>query len=153
MTEQRPSPDTALDTAVADAAEAFAHWRSTRRRGREHTPPALRTRAVALLDGRRPSHVARALGLNPATLARLAARADGDAVAIGGLSSDAFVPLPDTTAPAVATDTVVVEEPDEEPELIVRWPHGTQLVARGPIPAATLAAILAAAAIAAPSGT
>ena len=153
MTEQRPSPpDAALDVALADAADAFAHWRVTRRRGREHTPPPLRTKAVALLDGRRPSQVARALGLNPATLARwAAAQADGDAVAIGELPSDAFVPLPDTTDPAAATDTVVVEMPDEEPELIVRWSHGTQLVARGPIPAATLAAILTAAATAAPS--
>ena len=48
---------------------------------------------MALLEHRRPSHVARALGTNPATLARWTARADGDAVAIGDLPSDACVPL------------------------------------------------------------
>lgn len=141
MTEQRPSPDAAFDAALSDAAEAFAHWRRTRRRERERTPAPLRAQAVALLEHRRPSHVARALGISPATLARWAARPDGDAA-----PPDAFVPLPDTPV----LDAVSVSD---ESELIVRWPHGTQLVARGPIPAATLAAILTAAASVSSSGS
>ena len=150
MTEQLPSPDGALDRALADAAESFAHWRATRRRAREHTPPALRERAVALLAERRVSHVARTLGLNPATLARWASVTETDTVVADHAPPDAFVPLPPT---AMASEIPLLEDrraaPSANavpPELIVRWANGTQLIVHGALSPETLGVILTAAA-------
>ena len=135
MTEHVSAPlDT--DLALAEAADAFAHWRATRRRGREPTPRALRAMAVTLLERHRPASIARALAISPAALSRWASE-------LGPVTApdpDAFVTL------APATPTSAPEPPDPlTAELVLRWPHGAQLVARGPIEPATLEAILAAA--------
>ena len=129
----REHPSTSADVALADAAEAFAHWRATRRRGREPTPEPLRAVAVALLDAHRPATITRALAISPVALSRWAEEIESDPPSL----ADAFVTLPPATTPEA--------EPLEPAtaELVLRWPHGVELVARGPISPATLAAILA----------
>lgn len=155
MTEQPPPHQHALDAELADVADAFAHWRTTRRRSREHTPPPLRARAVTLLDGRRVTHVARALALNPTTLARwasLGAASDTPTAAprtATTLDTDAFVPLTLSDEPRTTSASPRAEpSAPEAAELIVRWAHGTQLIVNGAVAADTLGAILAAAATA-----
>ena len=128
------SPDT--DVALAEATDAFAHWRATRHRGREPTPRPLRAMAVALLERHRPASIARALAVNPVVLSRWSSELEPVVAVI----PDAFVTLPPSTPTSAAG-------PPESSaaELVLRWPHGAQLVARGPIAPATLEAILAAA--------
>ena len=135
MTDHLSAPlDT--DVALAEAADAFAHWRATRHRGREPTPRALRAMAVALLERHRSTSIARALAINPAALSRWASETGP----VTAPDPAAFVTLAPATPPSAA------EPPDPSAaELVLRWPHGAQLVVRGPIEPATLEAILAAA--------
>ena len=124
-------PSEPLAAELADAVEHFAHWRRTRSTRSAPTPLALRERAVALLAAHRPSTVARVLGINTVMLERWSAAPESASAS----PSSSFVALPPLsseppTAPIAAA------------ELVLRWPDGGELVARGPIPPRTLVALL-----------
>jgi len=132
----RPSAPLAAD--LAEATEQFAHWRRTRSHGSVPTPAALRERAVALLGAHRPSTVARVLGINTVMLERWSASLEREATG----TPPRFVALPD-----IPSESTALAPPDsapaiDSPELVLRWPGGGELLARGAIPNATLRAIL-----------
>jgi len=120
-----------LGADFAEATEHFAHWRLTRSKRSEPTPAALRERAVALLAGHPPSTVARVLGINTVMLERWSSEASESEP---GSTPPPFVALPDAAPEPLS--------PEHAPELVLRWPGGAELVARGAIPHATLRALL-----------
>ena len=121
-----------LGADFAEATEHFAHWRLTRSKRSEPTPAALRERAVALLAEHPPSTVARVLGINTVMLERWSSDSSESEP---GSTPSRFVALPDAAPEPFAPG-------HHSPELVLRWPGGAELVARGAIPHATLRAIL-----------
>ena len=129
-----------LSAELAEAAEHFAHWRRTRPTSSAPTPQPLRERAVALLAGHRPSTVADALGINTVMLGRWSASPSPNEPR--GTSSP-FVALPEVAPePSRGDPPEALGSIDDAPQLVVRWPAGGELVARGPIPPSTVRAIL-----------
>jgi len=119
-------------------AELFAQWRATRTIA--PTPDALRKQAVALLIKHPPCLVARTLAVDDAVLDHWATRY-ADAKAANGATPD-FVPLPSGELASAPVREPRSDTDTAWPELIIRWPNGAQLRARGALPPTTLAAIL-----------
>ena len=129
-----------LTPDLSEAAEHFAHWRRTRSTSSAPTPQPLRERAVALLGAHRPSTVADALGINTVMLERWSAPPSPNKPS--GASAP-FVTLPEVAPEPIRSDLPeVLGSVGNAPELLVRWPAGGELVARGPIPPSTVRAIL-----------
>ena len=129
-----------LTPDLAEAAEHFAHWRRTRSTSSAPTPQPLRERAVALLAAHRPSTVADALGINTVMLERWSTPPSPNEPS--GTPSP-FVRLPEAAPePIGAASSEALAAIDDTPELVLRWPAGGELVARGPIRPSTVRAIL-----------
>ena len=129
-----------LTPDLAEAAEHFAHWRRTRSTSSAPTPKPLRERAVALLGAHRPSTVADALGINTVMLERWSTPPSPNEA--HGTPSP-FVRLPEATPEPIGDEVPeALGAIDDTPELVLRWPAGGELVARGPIPPRTVRAIL-----------
>ena len=129
-----------LTPDLAEAAEHFAHWRRTRSTRSAPTPKPLRERAVALLGAHRPSTVADALGINTVMLERWSSPPSPNEPS--GTHSP-FVTLPEAAPEPIGADSPeALAATENAPELLVRWPAGGELVARGPIPPSTVRAIL-----------
>ena len=129
-----------LTPDLAEAAERFAHWRRTRSSSSAPTPPPLRERAVALLGTHRPSTVADALGINTVMLERWSTPPSPNEPID---RPSPFVRLPEAASEPIGADSCeALGAIDDAPELVLRWPAGGELLARGPIPPRTVRAIL-----------
>ena len=137
-------PPVPRSAALDQALEAFARWRATRTRQTAPTPVALRRAAVALLATERPTTVARTLSIDPISLRRWA---DEQAPSAPPASASAAPPVTGG-APRFVALALAHHEPaptpgaNAPPELTLRWPGGAELLARGPVPRPTLAALL-----------
>lgn len=133
---RRPEP---ISRELDQLADAFTLWRRTRVAATGATPARLRRRAVALTSVHRVATIARALGINPSAIERWSV----DANAVCTSSAPAFVALPSSTDEEIMQGAApLMPGASERPELVLRWPGGAELVARGEVPRATVAAIL-----------